>query len=309
MTRRTVNASDGRRNVQGLYPIRTVARITGVNPVTLRAWERRYGLIKPRRTPSGHRVYTEEHVELVRQILALLDSGVSIGQVAEVIDTQRAPPDLEDTGDAWAGYRRRMVEGVANFDETTLEGVYAEAVSLYPVDVVSEHLIVPTLRELGWRWQNRTGTVAQEHFFSTYIRNKLGARLHHRTKRARGPKVILSCLPNERHDTGLLLFGLAALDHGLQAVLLGADLPLDELPIAANQSGAIAVVLAGKAEPAGYDLGDKLRDLTTDLDIPVYVGGRVSRLCEEAIEGAGARVLGDNIFAALRHVVADVRPQ
>lgn len=75
---------------ENLYPIRTVAKLTGVNAVTLRAWERRYGLIKPKRTRSGHRVYTDEHVELVRQILALLDSGISVGQVGEVFEARKS---------------------------------------------------------------------------------------------------------------------------------------------------------------------------------------------------------------------------
>src|SRR5210317_1048835 len=84
-----------------LYPIRTVSRLTGVNAVTLRAWERRYGLIKPRRTDSGHRVYTEQHVDEIRHILALVDSGVSIGQVGTVLEGENNAAPASGRENAW----------------------------------------------------------------------------------------------------------------------------------------------------------------------------------------------------------------
>ncbi len=70
----------------GLVPIRTVSTLTGVNSVTLRAWERRYDLIKPIRTPKGHRLYSMADVDLIHQVVALLDSGISIGQARQALD-------------------------------------------------------------------------------------------------------------------------------------------------------------------------------------------------------------------------------
>jgi len=67
-------------------PIRTVANLTGINPVTLRAWERRHNLITPRRTPKGHRLYTEDDVELIKQVLDLLDQGIAISQVKPLLE-------------------------------------------------------------------------------------------------------------------------------------------------------------------------------------------------------------------------------
>src|SRR5512143_4115179 len=76
----------------GLVPIRTVSSLTGVNPVTLRAWERRYGLVKPVRTPKGHRLYTMADVELINQVVALLEGGMSIGQVGQLLVTESPKP-------------------------------------------------------------------------------------------------------------------------------------------------------------------------------------------------------------------------
>ncbi|MGB7552045.1 MAG: MerR family transcriptional regulator, partial [Chromatiaceae bacterium] len=69
----------------GLYPIRTVSRLTGVPAVTLRAWERRHGILHPTRTDKGHRLYTEGDVDRVRQVVALLERGVAVGQAGSLL--------------------------------------------------------------------------------------------------------------------------------------------------------------------------------------------------------------------------------
>jgi len=76
----------------GLYPIRAVAQMTGINPITLRAWERRYGLIQPVRTESGHRLYSKRDVERIQQIITLCDQGVALAKVASLLDSPTTPP-------------------------------------------------------------------------------------------------------------------------------------------------------------------------------------------------------------------------
>lgn len=73
-----------------LFPIRTVSTLTGVNPVTLRAWERRYGIVQPQRTPKGHRLYSAEDVERIHRVLGLLERGISIGQVRQLLEASGA---------------------------------------------------------------------------------------------------------------------------------------------------------------------------------------------------------------------------
>ncbi|MDX1607227.1 MAG: MerR family transcriptional regulator, partial [Candidatus Competibacterales bacterium] len=228
---------------ESMVPIRTVSSLTGVNPVTLRAWERRYGLIQPTRTPKGHRLYSMADVERINQVVALLEGGMSIGQVQQVLD--RHPPEdaprrreLEPADtiveqpryELWQSYQNRMLEAIQVFDEAALNETYNEILALYPIDVVTQRLIVPLLRELGLRWeQGRETGVAEEHFFSVFLRNKLGARLHHYNRRREGPLLLAACLPGEQHDVGLLLFTLVALDWNYRIVMLGANTPLDEL--------------------------------------------------------------------------------
>ncbi len=190
----------------GLVPIRTVSSLTGVNSVTLRAWERRYDLIKPVRTPKGHRLYTMADVDLIQQVVDLLDNGMSIGQVRQVLDNGRSRSEPEPAPmpeDPWLRDHQRLLNAITQFDEAVLNDIYQDALSLYPVDVVTTRLTVPMLRELGTRWANGVGSIAEEHFFSVFLRNKLGTRFHHLSRNRRGPRLLTACLPGEQHELRL----------------------------------------------------------------------------------------------------------
>jgi len=285
------------------FPIRTVSEITGVNSVTLRAWERRYGLIKPLRTPKGHRLYKREDIQLIQEVLGRLSQGMSISQIArDILD--KTSVDESDNADAWSQYSRRMIEAIARFDEHTLDAVYSDAMSLYPVDIVTTRLITPLLEELGSRWENKSGSVAEEHFFSVYLRNKLGARFHHQNLRNSGPKLIVACMPGEHHEFGLLLFALAAHSKGYQIILLGADLPVAELIQVADIADSQGIVLAGSASLNFETIAEDIRLVTSTLSIPVFIGGDVSYTYRDDIAEAGAFSLGHDLPGSL-YTIAD----
>jgi DNA-binding transcriptional MerR regulator len=287
-------------NPDALYPIRTVSSLTGVNPVTLRAWERRYGLVKPHRTPKGHRLYTEDDIALIREVVELLGAGISIGQVRQRLDSGRAVAGPEtDDADAWHRYQDRMFLGITRFDEGALDAAYNDALSLYPVDVVTERLVKPLLRSLGERWQEREGGIAEEHFFATYLRNKLGARLHHLATQRHRYRLLAACLPGEHHELGLLLFCLAAASHGFGFVILGADTPLAQVAYAQDVAPCSAILLSGSTAPGQAAL-DELPRLVARAGVPVLVGGYAAVAHRSAILASGAVPLGADVHAALR---------
>lgn len=290
-----------------MYPIRTVATLTGVNPITLRAWERRYGLIKPTRTDSGHRLYTRHDIDKIHRIVALLDKGVSISQTRNALASSTAgPADIDPAGmdkaGPWVDYRTQMITAISQFDEERLEHLYNEILAIYPSDLMTRKVLLPLLVELGTRWESAEGSVAEEHFFGVYLRNKLGARFHHRHRHASGPKILAACLPGEQHEVGLLLFALAANDAGFRLVLLGADMPLADLPHAARRAQCDAIVLSGSVEPEPSLLSQALPQLTAAIDIPVFVGGLTSIRHRDAINAAAAQALGTDLGAGLKRI-------
>jgi len=284
----------------GLYPIGTVSEITGVNAVTLRAWERRYGLIQPERTPKGHRMYSQTDVDKIQHILEQLSKGIAVSRVAESLHAQPSSEKTEE--DIWERYRVRMIEAISRFDENVLDSVYNEAMSLYPVDIVTRQLLTPLLKDLGERWQSTQGSVAEEHFFSVFMRNKLGARFHHRNMRNTGPCLIAACLPGEHHEFGLLLFALAAHARGYRLILLGANMPLAELPHVIHRTRSDGIVLSGSIQLDANTFKTELENLAQVSNIPVFVGGHVAEDYRDAIDAAGATPLHEDLFATLRTI-------
>jgi methylmalonyl-CoA mutase cobalamin-binding subunit len=144
--------------------------------------------------------------------------------------------------------------------------------------------------------------VAEEHFFGMYLRNKLGARYHHRPRGNQGPRLLCACFPGELHEIGLLLFSLTAYDHGLRPVLLGANTPLEELAQAARSGRCHAIVLSGSIKPEPPVLSRQLPKLVADSGIPVFVGGLASVFEHDAIAAAGAIPIGNELLPGTRRI-------
>jgi len=287
-----------------LYTIGTVSKLTGVGAITLRAWERRYELIQPVRKDSGHRLYTRKNIDQINRITSLTDQGMRISQITpDMLDSEPSVNALEDgVADLWKTYIKNMIEAIIVFDEERLEETYNEALSLYPIEMVTRLLLKPLLVELGLRWEAGPEGVAEEHFFAFYLRNKLGARFHHRPRKNGGRRLLLACLPGEYHEIALLLFALAANEQGFHLLTLGADMPMQELARVAARTKSDAIVLSGAVQPGKSVLNRDLPQLVQAVSIPVFVGGRASVFAAESIGKSGAEVLGQDMELGLRRL-------
>ena len=286
-----------------LYTIGTVSKLTGVGAITLRAWERRYGLIRPVRKDSGHRLYTRKHIDQINRITALTQQGLRISQIsAEMLESD---PQSEAGGaeaDIWKEWLNSMVAAVISFDEDRLEEIYHGALSIYPIGLVTRNLLTPLLIELGLRWESGGGGIAEEHFFAFYLRNKLGARYHHRQRGNKGPALLIAGLPGEHHEIGLLLFALAAHESGYPVIPLGANMPLEELSAVAKKKNCGGIIVCGAIEPSNRVVNTELPRLVKDSDVPVMVGGLASVYRCDAIDKAGAEALGRDINHGLQRI-------
>jgi MerR family transcriptional regulator, light-induced transcriptional regulator len=285
-----------------VFPIRTVSALTGINPITLRTWERRYHLIEPVRTPKGHRLYTKEHIAMLSRVVELLDRGVPISRITYAAITEDNASAVTQEQLFWQRMINRMIVAIGKFNESVLESTYNEAMSLYPIETVTQKLLVPMLQKLGQRWESGEGTIAEEHFFGVYLRNKLGARFHHKKRLDNALAFITACIPGERHEIGLLLFALSAYDHGYRCILLGADIPLAELPAAVVQSGSAGIVLSASLIEDVPAFEKDLMALVKDAKTPVFIGGFGSIIHKDLIEKAGAIVLGTDFDFSFRQI-------
>ncbi len=286
---------------QPTYPIRTVCALTGLNPITLRAWERRYGFIEPIRTPGGRRLYTQTDVDQINRTLSMLASGMPIGAAARAVRRSAAS---ESRMDVWAALRSQTISAIMRFDESALDKIYESALGLQPIEAVTRKLFVPVLEELGRRWETAEGRIAEEHFFTAYTRNKLGARLHHRRRSAPVSRLLCACAPGEHHELGLLLFALAAHDQNVACVVLGADMPFMELADACKRAGCDGIVISMSMQIEASALERELAEVVRRANRPVFVGGEGSASNGDAITGAGAIAIGADITGGIRRLLA-----
>lgn len=288
------------------FPIRELSRRTGVPTSTLRAWENRHGLLTPRRTASGHRLYDQDDVRRVRRLRELVAQGYALAEIGDLLpepdSPAPAPVAAVSVAPAWQGYVHESLRALEDFSSERLDALYNEACALYPIDLVTRNLLVPLLDLLGQRWDKRISGIAEEHFFSAWLRNKLGARLHHSQGTRRGRPLVVACLPGEHHEIGLLLFSLAALDLGYRIVYLGADMPTRQIAPVARQTGALGIVLAARGVDREGELLDDLTWLRRQTGVPVMLGSHVSGQLADALPANGLLALGEDIETGLRRM-------
>ncbi|MCE8002984.1 MerR family transcriptional regulator [Billgrantia ethanolica] len=282
-----------------LYPIREVSRITGVNSVTLRAWERRYGLIRPQRTPKGHRLYAREDIERVERILQWLSRGVPVSQVKELIDQPAAAPPPEPASGDWPSQQRQLVAAVEALDRNQMEALFTQSLALYPVTTCLTELWQPVTRELEEHWRDQLGATLQRRCLESFLRTRIGIRLYHANQLARGPLLLLAPLPDDPGTLWLLLAALAASDAGYRIQLLDSALPFSELPLAVERLQAAAVLLvSGRAERADV-IRRQLPRLAEQLDAPLGLCGPVARIRDGDLADSLVELLGDDLPQAM----------
>ncbi len=279
-----------------LFPIREVSRLTGVNPVTLRAWERRYGLIQPTRTDSGHRLYSQADIDAVRSILAWLERGVAVSKVGKILErseAQRAAaaPVYEEVAlGEWGEWQRQVRRAVAAFDETRLEQVYGQVFSSYPLPVVFQDVLLPVWQELLLS-QDGFGQTSEWLFLDAFLRGRVLQRLQ--LARGQGARVVLSAIPGQCHELELLVAGVLLASSEIALTVLPLGQPLAELTLVCEKLQPQLLVLFSNHPPAA-DFSRQLGKLALALDCPLAVAGEVAELAEEQLTGSPVACLGSD---------------
>ena len=256
----------------GALRIGEFARRVGVSPELLRAWERRYGLLQPVRSDGGFRLYTAEDAERVAQMRRALDEGLSAAEAARQALAHARPQEggLDDARD-------RLTAAIRTYDEPGIQGVLDAALAHFALETVLEELVLPVLREIGSAWERGELEIAQEHFGINVVRERLLALSRH-WGRGGGPLAILACVPGERHDIGLIAFGLVLRSHGWRILFLGADTPLETVASAAAATGPKLIVVAGTDEATLAAEGRGLQQLARSVPLVLSGAGATEEL-------------------------------
>ena len=230
------------------YSIKAVSQATGLTVETLRAWERRYRVVAPRRAAGGHRLYSAVDVERLRRLQEVTRLGHPIGQVAQLADADLdrllAERDADRSqGDAARALAQRILTSVERYRPDDCDQAVAMAFALLPVPDVIRRVLSPVLREVGDRWHRGDFTIAQEHMVSSSIRRRIGALLNTFNGSARGSGVVFATLGGEQHELGILMFAALAASRSLRAFYLGPDLPPEDIADYARRVDAASAAM------------------------------------------------------------------
>jgi DNA-binding transcriptional MerR regulator len=268
-----------------------LSRRTGVSPELLRAWEQRYDLLRPTRSPGGFRLYSDADEARVRRTTALIADGLSAAEAARLAATSGVaePTDERPLVVELATELQRSLDG---FDAAAGHDALDRLFAAVSVEFALSEVLIPYLHELGERWAAGTVTVAQEHFASNLVRGRLvglaqdwGAGGH--------SSAVAACLPGEAHDLGLVMLGLLMARRGWQVTFLGADTPLDSLESAVGTLRPSLVVLATYDADVFHAHAEAIARLAGETRVAV-----TAPVEDEVIRQRGAEALGGDIPAA-----------
>jgi DNA-binding transcriptional MerR regulator len=310
---------------QPTYNLGVVVQETGINPDTLRAWERRYGLPAPDRSEGGHRLYSHKDIQTVKWLIERQEEGIRIGQAVQLWkelkaagrDPLREHPlqdqapgvypfqqerDPEEESEARLDvFRERWLQAALGFQEQRAEHILTEAFSRFSLEDVWERIISPGLAAVGQGWADNQLSVQQEHFTSSLVIRRLNAMIEAVPPPIREEKILISCPPREEHTFSALLLTLYLRRRGYPVIYLGANVPDQDLDNAVDRAEPdLAVMIAQTLDTASTLYQSAL--LLRSEDILLAFAGRIFERIPELTQKIPGYYLGDNFSAAADQV-------
>lgn len=284
------------------YTIGEVAELTGVPAVTLRAWESRYGVVRPSRTASSYRQYDERDLETLRRMRALVDSGVPPRHAADLVAAPPRQPSNPAPASAAAPMQdvTALARAGAALDNDALRRLLDEAFAVTSIETAVDSWLVPSMGEVGRSWEAGELDVVSEHLISAAVMRKLSALFD--TTPARGPRVVVGLPTANRHELPALAFALLLQRLGTQVLYVGADVPeacwTRVAEVWQPDAAVISIASADDVDAASM----AVRSLLAAGTPTVYAGGREAHRVTAAIPlmsslTASAQTVG----AALSH--------
>jgi MerR family transcriptional regulator, light-induced transcriptional regulator len=260
--------------VEDAVPIREISRVTGVNTVTLRAWERRYGLLIPQRTSKGHRLYSRSDIDRVKEIQVWLGRGLAIGKVKALLADEQLGDLVPEIDSIWLQLAQQIQMAITAFNRKQLERLIEETFSLYPIPMIADYLLLPLIAELQG---DEPGKPVRRAFFAAVLLEYLHAAQSRQRQAAQGAKILLVSAVQDEDPLlpQVLHYGLLVNQH--QAEFLGY-LNARESLLAAEALGAKIVVIIGCETVNTSELQLHLNLWRERSSVDVVLAGNVARV-------------------------------
>ncbi|UCH90512.1 MAG: MerR family transcriptional regulator, partial [Nitrospirota bacterium] len=283
------------------YRIHRFSKLTGLTTHVIRAWERRYGLVTPVRGANRYRLYNDEDVRLFRYLKAKGDEGMSIGELAEIgreklleqaeqelITAPVEPPPSERL-------ISDLTQALQENDRVGFERKLNGALAVIPFEEALHRFLLPLQEHIGQLWHDGKLGIAQEHYASNQIKQKIFSAINQLRVVEEGPRVVVACPSQEWHEISAMTAGYLCAVRGCRVHYLGANLPIPDLAKYCEEIRPSYVLLSMTVHRSVDEIKYIIHELVTQVSpiAQVGVGGYCAQTYAELFSDGNIMVFPD----------------
>ena len=305
-----------------LYNLKAVTNEIGINPVTLRAWERRYDLLKPKRSPGGHRLYSRQDIDMLKWLIARQKEGLSISSAVEIWKSQfgniqeisqpiQIHVPVSGTGETILDeLRAQWLSTCFVFDDQAANRILDQAFAIAAPEMIISEVLQKGLAQIGEFWYAGYVSVQQEHFATAIAIRRVNALMSAAAKPTRSGHILTACPPREEHDFVLLMISYLLRRRGWDVVYLGSNVPLVDLD--ATIRATLPTLFLSAAQT--LETAASLRTLSEYMimqGVPLVYGGGIFNQVPAATKCVTGYFLGTDVASVpqmVEHLVASPPP-
>ena len=297
------------------YPVKRISDLTGINPVTLRAWERRYGILNPHRDENHYRLYSDQDLAILRWLINKKSNGVSISTAAanlkEMIERNEWP-EVIPFGIAQTKtsslvppqrYADDLFRLLKSHNEVEAARLFEDAISKFDLETLLEKIITPTLVSVGEAWSQGELMISTEHLATAFVLSRLNNLYISLPIVTKGPSILIGGAPTEEHEMGALMMAILLRNRGHRVEFLGANLHLDDLVDYARETQPALVVLTASTNRVAMELLRAQAKFDTISPAPKFgYAGFAFDFDPGLVDNIPGIYLGNSMVKALDHI-------
>ena len=302
-------------STEPLYPIKTVSAQTGIQPITLRAWERRYKLLAPQRGDNRYRLYSDQDIAILTWVKARVDGEMQISAAARLVDQMRAsgswaevnlpaqPAPIRETDEPAEKFIQPLYQALYGKKEQDALAILNEVREKYELEELFSGILIPVLVQIGEAWFDGRIGVSTEHFASTLLRGWVTQIYYTLPARTTGRRILVGTGPDETHEIGQLMFACLLRQKGSFVDYIGPDNPLEDLVDYAEEQNAFLVILSASIDTNALELKKVQEKLARLPKPPLFAyGGQAFNLFPELRKAIPGIFLGSTMSEGLQKI-------
>jgi len=305
------------------HTIKNVSIQTGIPPITLRAWERRYAVPTPSRSDNRYRLYSDRDIAILRWLKSQLYNGASISTAVTALRQLRNKgiwPDVIPQSPALvpvdsvilpAKYAHEVYLALIHHDELEAGNLLRETFSSFDLKTILSKVLTPCLVEIGEAWVRGEIRITTEHFASAFLRGKLLTLLQAYPARRNSPFIMVGGAPSEQHEIGALIMAVLLRSEGYRVEFLGPDIPLDDLVAYARSEKPDLIILTATTRTAALEMRRMQEKINRLKPIPVFGYGGLAFNVEpglrQEVQGVFLGESMDNALAKIDEILSSAK--